>query len=47
MLLFMGSQRVRLNLVTEQQQSEVVDIEVNLNMIVKSMNFEQEFGKRN
>ena len=47
MLLFMGSQRVRLNLVTEQQQSEVVDVEVSLNMIVKSMNFEQEFGKRN
>ena len=47
MLLFMGLQRVRLNLATEQQQSEVVDIEVSLNMIVKWMNFEQEFGKRN
>ena len=45
MLQFMGSQR--LNLVAEQQQSEVVDVEVSLNMIVKWMNFEQEFGKRN
>ena len=46
MLLFMGSQRVRLSLATEQQ-SEVVDVEVSLNMIVKWMNFEQGFGKRN
>ena len=35
------------NLVTEQQQSEMVDVEVSLNMIVKWVNFEQEFGKRN
>lgn len=40
----MGSQR--LNLVAEQQQSEVVDVEVSLNMIVKWMNFEQEFGEK-
>ena len=47
MLQLTRSQRVRRDLATEQQQSEMVDVEVSLNMIVKWVNFEQEFGKRN